>query len=203
MNNKKPLFIVFEGIDKSGKDTQADLLFKYFKCNLAQKVVFTFEPTKSNIFGKLIHLMLKKHIKIKPIIFQKMYYYDRYWHVRQIKKWLKQGYHVICCRYFFSTIAYGYGAGVDPEKIIKWHEKIPLPNVVFFLSLKPTEAIERLKKQGVNGELFEKENFLKKVAEGYIFCQEKYSNLWQTIPASADMVNIFTNIRSVLHSNNW
>lgn len=131
MNNKKPLFIVFEGIDKSGKDTQAELLANYLKNELGCSAAFTFEPTNSNIFGKLIHLILKKHIKISPFLFQKMYFWDRCWHVRQIKKWLEQGYFVVCCRYFFSTIAYGSSAGVDPQKIINWHKKNAIARYYF------------------------------------------------------------------------
>ncbi len=197
MKNNKPQFIVFEGIDKSGKDTQAALLVKYIRYTLGhKKVIFTFEPTKNNVFGLLIHFMLAKHIKILPLLFQRMYYWDRFWHVRQIKKWLKSGYTVVCCRYFFSTVAYGYSGGVDPQKIINWHRKMTLPDVVFYLEIGPKEAIERLKKQGVRGELFEKENFLIKVVEGYNFCREKFPDIWLTIPAQNDPISVFETIRT-------
>ncbi|HPI67131.1 MAG TPA: dTMP kinase [bacterium] len=196
MNHQKPFFVVFEGIDKSGKDTQADLLVKYIKNNLGKKVFFTFEPTRSNVFGRLIHLMLAKHIKISPLFFQRMYYWDRCCHVRQIKRRLNLGYTVICCRYFFSTIAYGYSAGINPQKIVNWHKKMPLPDLVFYLEIEAAEAMRRLKKQGAQGELFEKKSFLNKVIAGYNFCRQKFPDIWQTIPAQGNQISVFEHIRT-------
>lgn len=72
---------------------------------------------------------------------------------------------------------------------------MPLPDIIFYLDISAEEAIDRLKKQGTKGELFEKENFLEKVREGYEICQKAYANIWQKISANDDVAHVFQKIK--------
>ncbi len=171
MNRGK--FIVLEGIDGSGKTTLAKMLFyKFFNRDPEKKVILTFEPTK-NILGRFIRFCLKHKIHLPQDFFQKLYFWDRIWHMAKIEYFLENGYTVVCDRNFFSTIAYGYSSGVDVKKIVHWHKDawkegmIIFPDFVFLIDVFPEGAIIRLKKNGRHLELFETEERLKRVAMGY------------------------------------
>ena len=62
-NEEKGLYIALEGIDGSGKTTQAELLTKYFE-GKGKEVIRTREPRKEGIIGDLIHEVLKGQKKI-------------------------------------------------------------------------------------------------------------------------------------------
>ena len=100
------MFIVFEGIDGSGKGTQIRLLVEFLRAR-GKQVLTTFEPTDNEI-GQEIRKILREHQDIGMIDLQKMYCSDRANHLkREIKPALEQGKIVICDRYHDSTIAFG------------------------------------------------------------------------------------------------
>lgn len=109
---KRGTFIVFEGIDGSGKSSQAKELYNYLCTKEGKKllggrgVYLTGEPTKNTI--PQIQLALSGTIQISPITLQLLMSADRAEHViKEIEPRLKQGITVISDRYFFSTLAYG------------------------------------------------------------------------------------------------
>jgi len=192
-DNQKARFIVIEGIDKSGKDTQARFLCDFLNSQ-NKKAIITFEPTDNNFWGRLIHFILKNRIKLPSLWFQKMYYWDRLCHQKEIKYYLKQGYYVICVRYFFSTIAYGYYGGLDINKIVRWHKKVIWPRFVIFLDISAQQAVRRLELEGGKGEFFEKERKLEKIRQGYFECIKLFPNLFKTIDGERSKEEIFKEV---------
>ncbi len=153
--------IVFEGIDGSGKDTQIRCLKRFLEKAGKKVAVFSY-PTKKGI-GKIIRNLVKKDTdpSFLTLLFISEFVRDR----KQILDYLKKGYFVILNRYYFSTFAYQTAGGVDP-KIIKYLVKafeLPQPDVVFYLDVKPENAVRRLKKR----DNFENVRFLKKVRKEY------------------------------------
>jgi len=72
-------FIVFEGIDASGKETQAKLLASFF-INKGHKVLLTHEPIYDKPIGKIIRSNLEKKISLAPETIAMLYAADRYEH---------------------------------------------------------------------------------------------------------------------------
>lgn len=109
-------FISFEGIDKSGKSTQAKRLVEYVQKE-GREVVFTFEPGATELGQKLRYLALDWNpeggIDDRAEMF--LFAADRAQHVnRVIRPALEADKVVISDRYFDSTLAYqGYGRGLD------------------------------------------------------------------------------------------
>ena len=58
---KKPFFICFEGVEGSGKSTQAELLFKFIKKNITKNVILTREPGGKKQLT--YRVTMKKHLK--------------------------------------------------------------------------------------------------------------------------------------------
>ncbi len=167
-NSYSGKFIVFEGLDGSGKTTQAKLLAAFLKLN-KYKVLSTKEPTKKNKFGRKAYSILKHKMRVSPLELQKLFTKDREWHLKNvIEPALKKGKFVICDRYFFSTFAYG-GIDLKMEKLIKLNDNFLMPDLTFYIDVSPGECMRRILKRQKKSktEFFEKEKKLKIVYNNY------------------------------------
>ncbi|MGC8730578.1 MAG: dTMP kinase [Candidatus Micrarchaeia archaeon] len=152
------MFIVFEGIDGSGKTTQAKLLYEHMKKN--GKVLLTDEPTRSYI-GVFVHGILRSKIKIDPLALQLLFTADRAEHVSSfIKPKLEKGYTIISDRYYLSTIVYGSSSGIDAEWLKKANESFVKPDLTFVIDIDPKSAIDRLRNREHDTEYFDEIKFL-------------------------------------------
>ena len=143
-------FITFEGIDGSGKSTQARLLADYLSSK-GIKVFLTKEPGEGKL-GEAIRteILDRRDIDIEPYAELCLFCADRAQHVRElILPKLKDGYTVICDRYYDSTLAYqGSGRELDPDLVFRMAMASSLgvePDVTFFLSIPVEQALLRLK----------------------------------------------------------
>lgn len=159
------MFIVFEGIDGSGKGTQSKLLKSWFQ-KKSCKVFLTEEPTKTKI-GSIIKKIIKnKKATLMPETQALLFTADRAEHVKKIRQKLEEKFVVICDRYYFSTLAY-QGAGGLNENWIKQLNKFAIkPNLTIVLDLSPELGLKRIKNRNSTS-YFEKLKFLKKVRENY------------------------------------
>lgn len=165
-------FIVFEGIDGSGKTTQLKLLAERLRGE-GKKVYVTAEPTDMPS-GKALRDALGGKIKKSEWDMALMFVSDRIEHNINadlgIKKKLDEGYCVICDRYYYSTLAYqGYstdyawvkGMNLDCPEIIR-------PDVCIYLDLLPSQSLERISAGRDNVEIYENEDTLRKVREKFL-----------------------------------
>jgi len=159
-------FIVIEGIDGSGKSTQAKKLYQWFKEN-KKKVHLTSEPT-SYLIGGLIRSQLIKDWKSSLECLQLLFAADRAYHLeKEIIPLLKKGYVVISDRYFLSTIAYGLLEIKDLHWLLEINRRFPLPDLTFILDLSPEVAIKRMQRERFFVNLFEEKKKLEKVRKNY------------------------------------
>lgn len=138
-----PWFIVFEGIDGSGKSTQARLLAD--KLHLADiPVILTAEPSEGPI-GCLIRTLKTRPA---PEEERQLFTQDRKDHIsRVIAPALKNGISVICDRYVYSSVAYQGARGIDPRQILEENRTFALePDVTFLLHIGVDEALSRIAK---------------------------------------------------------
>ncbi len=113
------MFITFEGIDYSGKSTQARLLHEYFR-KIKVKSILVREPGGTKISEKIREILLnREHLEMLPLTEFFLFSASRAQLVNEvIKPNLKRGITVICDRYYDSSSAYqGFGGGVDVKKI--------------------------------------------------------------------------------------
>jgi len=160
-------FIVFEGIDKSGKETQAKMLYDYLH-NKGIPVIYTEEPSPKNPIGRLIKMWLVRQAEIKSgEAITLLYTADRYEHLKKtILPALSAGKNVICDRYFYSTIAYESAIfGIDREWIRSLHKNVRKPDVVIFIDIDPEVSLKR--ERASPNDRLEKVELLRKVREAY------------------------------------
>jgi len=163
---RKGKLIVIEGIDGAGKTTFAKALYESLKRKRID-CILSCEPT-SGPFGKKIKEFLKKR-NIDPQKLRNAFLEDRLWHVENLLlPALEKGKWVILDRYYLSTLAYQSSQGLPFKELLIENETIaPIPDLVIYLDLPLEIAFERIDTRKEKVSIFEKENFLIKVAEVY------------------------------------
>ena len=156
---KKSFFIVFEGIEGSGKSYQAKILFNKLK-KITKNVILTREPGGTKSAEIIRKIILKDYFeKNKKIKFDKytdtlLYLAARNEHVKnKIIPALKNKKIIICDRFIDSTFAYQvYGKKVSMKFIDNIHKKILgniKPDITFVLKVKKESFIKRLKNRKI------------------------------------------------------
>ncbi len=137
--------LALEGIDGSGKTTQAGLLAEALK-RRGFKVVLTREPTSGPAGQRLRRYLSGPTRHLSPAEELALFVTDRREHVAQvIKPALAAGHMVITDRYYYSSVAYQGALGLDPAHILAENEAFaPRPHLVFILTLPAALAVARL-----------------------------------------------------------
>ena len=175
--DKKGKFIVFEGIDGSGKSTQIRFLADKLK-EAGIPYEITAEPSEGPI-GVMIRQILTGECKMDNRVIAALFAADRLDHILNEEDGLlhkiENGTTVICDRYYFSSYAYN-GVDMPMEWVISANSqssRLLKPTVNIFIDLDPDTALERIARNRQRTELFEKKSRLEKVRENYFEVFEK------------------------------
>ncbi len=169
MGNKKGAFICIEGLDGSGKTTQAKLLAN--KLRKSHIAVYTAEPSQGKIGAFIRKRCLYGEKRLSSVVEALLFAADRIEHVEtEVLPALHQGKLVISDRYLYSSIAYQGAAGLSLEWIEKINEHALRPDLAVFIDVAPKTAIQRLKP---NKSLMENLETQQKVRKIYLKFVEK------------------------------
>ena len=187
-NQEKGTYIALEGIDGSGKTTQAHLLSEYFKSQ-GKEVILTREPRKEGIIGDLVHKILKGELKMPSKAFQYLFSTDRVIHHEElILPALKEGKVVISDRCFWSAVVYGI---LDKSKdyeykeanqilvaqsILSFYHQFTAPDYTFYLHIGLDEAMKRISRKHKKDakEIYETVDKIESVRKGYDWLMKKF-----------------------------
>ena len=159
--------VALEGIDGTGKSTQAKRLTDFFR-EQGYAVAHLCEPTVSPWGRRLREAMTAGRRVLAPSQELDLFLQDRRYDVAaHIQPALASHKLVLMDRYYFSTVAYQGARGIDPETIRRLNEGFaPVPDAVFLLLVSPAQALERIRHaRGRADEVFEREDYLKRVDE--------------------------------------
>jgi len=200
----KGKFIVFEGIDGSGKTTQINKLSKWLlDTDLIPKtnqLVITREPGGTQLGKSIRSLLLDSSREKSPDFITELLLYaaDRAQHVNEIiRPTLNQGDWVISDRFCGSTLAYqGYGRKLD-IKLIKNLETIATqgisPDITFLLDIPVEESIKRRINRKDDRIEEEGKEFLLNVSIGFqTLCKD---SKWKKISAINSKEKILSDIQ--------
>ena len=142
------MFITFEGLDFSGKSTQARLLQKYFQTNNLSSILIR-EPGGTPISEKIRQILLDKvNSEMIPLTEFLLFSASRAQLIHEvIKPNLEKGNIVICDRYYDSSTAYqGYAGQLETENVNKVNHFATgnlIPDITFLIDVKPEVSLER------------------------------------------------------------
>jgi dTMP kinase len=189
---KRGFLFVFEGIDGTGKTTQALRLVEELN-SAGHDAVYFREPSDSR-WGLKIREKAVRADSLTPFEELELFLKDRRENVRKnLEPSVAGGRTVVLDRYYFSTMAYQGAKGIPVEKIKEANEAFAVPpDLVFIFDLKPSEGLSRIGTRGPVNVLFEREDYLKKVRE--IFLSLK-GEMFIRIDASLSLDDISATIR--------
>ncbi len=194
----KGLFIVIEGIDGTGKSTQAKRLGEWFESQ-GREVVLSYEPTHGQ-WGKQLRDSMTQG-RLGPEEELELFIKDRQDHVDTlIQPSLDSGKVVILDRYYFSTMAYQGARGFDPQIIRERNEAFaPQPDLLLILDLDVDTAHQRIGTRGDTTNEFEQRDTLTKCRE--IFLSLKDEDFVKVIDATADMDTVTERVQETVESS--
>ena len=162
---RRGLLVVLEGIDGSGKTTQARALLRRLR-RRGFKAAFFREPTRGR-WGREIKRLAVRADSLTPEEELDLFVKDRRENVeKNLRPAVRSGRIVVLDRYYFSTMAYQGAKGIDVGRIRRMNEAFALaPDLVLVLDVDARAGLARIRGRRRRDELFEREDYLVRVRE--------------------------------------
>ena len=159
------MLIAFEGLDQSGKETQARRSRDQLRAAGQKARVVSF-PDYGTSIGEEIARALSGEREYGADVMQLLYVANRYERQPEIDRWLTAGLTLLCDRYVASSLAYGEALGLDVAWLVDMQKYLPQPDLTVFIDIAPETAVER---KAVGRDRFERDRVLQvAVRESYL-----------------------------------
>ena len=143
------LLIAFEGLDQSGKQTQAELLRDHLKAAGHRVRMLSF-PDYGTSIGEEIARALQGERDYGPDVMQLLYVANRYERKDEIQQWIEGGLIIICDRYRASSVAYGEAFGLDPSWLTDMQKYLPAAMALLAPNVNSYRRISRFQLAPIN-----------------------------------------------------
>jgi len=200
ISNQRASFIVVEGLDRSGKSTQAANLTKKLNDNGHKSKLIKFPGQslfvllislgfldcfllrdRTTTIGKMINAYLQSHSDLDDHVIHLLFSANRWELASQLESDLNSGCNIICDRYAFSGCAFSAAKGLPYDWCWAPDIGLPAPDIVLFLDVSPEVAKSR---GGYGEERYEKEDLQRRVREVFQHLGKVYGPRWHTINAN-------------------
>jgi dTMP kinase len=134
--------ISFEGLDQSGKQTQAERLLAALREAGRTTHALSF-PDYETAIGQEIGRALRGERDYAADVMQLLYIANRYEYRGAIERWLSEGAIVVCDRYLASSVSYGEAQGLDADWLQVVQRQLPQPSLTLLLDIAPDASLDR------------------------------------------------------------
>ena len=187
------LLVAFEGLDQSGKQTQAELL-RDGLTSAGRSVRLLSFPDYETVIGAEIGRALRGERDYTADVMQLLYVANRYEWKGEILRAKEAGTIIVCDRYLASSIAYGEAQGLDGAWLTEIQKYLPQPDVTFLLDIAPDVSARR---KTVDRDKYERDlALLARVRESYL--RQAGRSGWVRLDASRDKQVIAADVRSAV-----
>ena len=189
--------IAFEGLDQSGKQTQAELLRDRLKQDGHKSRLVSF-PDYATSIGEEIARALQGEREYGPDVMQLLYVANRYERKADLQRWLDGGLILVCDRYTASSVAYGEAQGLDAPWLLEIQKFLPPASLTILLDIAPETAAQR---KSVDRDRYERDlAMLARVRESYH--RQAAANAWVRLdgerPKDQIAEDVFAAVRGVI-----
>ena len=189
---ERGLFIVIEGLDRSGKSSQCKILADWLK---GEVKLMRFPDRKSGQIGTMIDSYLNQNVSMSDEAIHLLFSANRWELVEEIVQAINSGVHVICDRYLYSGVVYSAAKGLDWQWCQAADKNLPQPDLVLFLDVDPNIAQTR---GNYGNERYERVDFQNKVRSLFARFQQTESDYWQVIDANLPMAQVTENLQKII-----
>ena len=188
------VFVVFEGVEGSGKTTQSKALERRIALT-GRAVILVHEPGGTPVADRIARLLKGAH-DIGPLDELLLFSAARASLITSVvRPALKRDATVVCDRYIYSTLAYqGYGRGLPLETVRKLNGIATgnlVPDLVVLLDLEPKQGLGRIVDRPLDRIEQERYEFHQRVREGYLEVASDHPERWLVLDGalSADRLS--------------
>jgi dTMP kinase len=192
---KRGHLIAFEGLDQSGKQTQAERLLAALRERGAEVHSLSF-PDYETTIGREIEGALHGKREYAADVMQLLYISNRYEHRRAIEGWMRDGGIVVCDRYLASSVAYGEAQGLDAEWLTAIQRHLPQPSLTLLLDIPPEASLAR--KQRARDRYERDLELLARVRDSYL--RQSAAPAWHRIDGTQDIEVVTAAVVSAVRS---
>jgi len=165
-SSSRGAFILFEGLDRSGKSTQCNLLAE----RLGKPCARLQFPDRSSSTGKLIDSYLRNTTDTSDQAVHLLFAANRWEKLAEMHSHLLAGRHLVVDRYSYSGVAYSAAKGLSLDWCWRPEVGLPKPDLIIFMQIDESEAPKR----GQYGqERYEKFDFQCRVAGKFAELRER------------------------------
>jgi dTMP kinase len=199
---RKGIFVVFEGVEGSGKGTQIRLAKEWLESE-GTAVLVTREPGGTDVGERLRELLLRHDTgHLEPRTEALLFSASRAQHVATvIRPALGEGKVVISDRYIDSSVAYqGWGRGLGEQDVLTlnvWATQGLFPDLVVLLHLEPEAGLLRSLEEPDRIEM-ESGDFHAKVANAYLKIAEEHPERFVVIDANDSPERVHDHVKEAL-----
>jgi len=197
------MFLTFEGLDASGKTTQAQMLVEALRARGAAPVHFIREPGGTGISERLREILLdRRTLDLSDLAELFLFSASRAQLVREvIAPALARGETVVCDRFYDSTTAYqGYGRGLDLRAIAVVNDLAAsgsVPDLTVLVDITVDEVMRRKRAAGGAADRMEEggREFFERVRRGYLAIAREHPERVQVVDGMRSVEQVAADIR--------
>jgi dTMP kinase len=190
------LLIAFEGLDQSGKQTQAELLRDTLTAGGRTVRLLSF-PDYGTAIGQEIARALRGDREYGADVMQLLYVANRYEMKDEILCAKNSGTIVVCDRYLASSIAYGEAQGLDGAWLAEIQKYLPQPDITFLLDIAPDVSARR---KTVDRDKFERDlALLGRVRDSYL--RQALGAGWLRLDAARDPQAVAGDVKNAVNAS--
>jgi dTMP kinase len=191
------LLIAFEGLDQSGKQTQAELLGERLTASGRRPRLLSFPDYRTPIGIELGRALRGEH-EYGADVMQLLYVANRYEWKDEIARERDAGTILVCDRYLASSVAYGEAQGLDGAWLRDVQKYLPQPDLTILLDIAPDISARR---KTLERDKYERDlSMLARVRESYL--RQSTNGHWVMIDADRDRAlvgeDVFTAVSAML-----
>ena len=190
------LLIAFEGLDQSGKQTQAELLRDRLAIAGRNVRLLSF-PDYQTVIGAEIRSALRGERDYAPDVMQLLYVANRHEFKSEIVDAKDAGAILLCDRYLASSVAYGEAQGLDAAWLVEIQRFLPQPDVTVLLDIPPEVSASR---KTANRDRYEQDlTLLARVRDSYL--RQAAGKGWIRLDADRDRDVIAADVHAAVEAH--
>jgi dTMP kinase len=182
------LLVAFEGLDQSGKQTQAELLRDRLTAAGRTVRLLSFPDYETPIGHELGRALRGEH-EYGADVMQLLYVANRYEYKDEIRRAREAGTILVCDRYMASSVAYGEAHGLDAGWLMEIQKFLPQPDLTILLDIPPDVSARR---KTADRDKFERDlSLLARVRDSYL---RQSREGWLRLDADRDRRDVGENV---------